>query len=114
MSAVDDYRQYLRHAGAAQNYGTKQGLALSADAAIAELEAEVERLKKSIGQAQMYRLPVLGLNAETGDQGIFWINGLNAAEVFAALHDDPLTPVYESLPGSAVICWRERAWVMGP
>ncbi len=44
MSAVEDYRQYVRHAGAAQNYGTKQGLALSADAAIAELEAEVERL----------------------------------------------------------------------
>ena len=83
-----------------------------------ELEDEhpspMKQQEQRIYQMQMYRLPVLGLGAETGDQGIFWINWLNAAEVFAALHDGPPAAVYESLPDSAVICWRERAWVMGP
>lgn len=43
MSAVDDYRQYVRHAECGHTYATKRGFVLHANAAIAELEGLAEQ-----------------------------------------------------------------------
>ena len=70
-----------------------------ADALIAALVAELERVKTGVVQTHMYRLPVLAIEVETGEQGVHWIDGLSAAEVFAVLRDDVPAPVYESISG---------------
>lgn len=66
---------------------------------VAALEAELERVKTGVVQTHMYRLPVLAIEVETGEQGVHWIDGLSAAEVFAVLRDDVPAPVYESISG---------------
>ena len=69
------------------------------DRIVAALEAELERVKTGVVQTHMYRLPVLAIEVETGEQGVHWIDGLSAAEVFAVLRDDVPAPVYESISG---------------
>lgn len=78
-----------------------------ADAAIAALEAELERVKTGVVQTHMYRLPVLAIEVETGEQGVHWIDGLSAAEVFAVLRDDVPAPVYESIPKAVSEAWEQ-------
>lgn len=72
---------------------------------VAALEAELERVKTGVVQTHMYRLPVLAIEVETGEQGVHWIDGLSAAEVFAVLRDDVPAPVYESIPKTVSKIW---------
>ena len=74
---------------------------------VAALEAELERVKTGVVQCHIYRLPVIAIDVETGEQGVHWVDGYGTAEVLAVVHDYVPAPVYESIPKAVSEAWEQ-------
>jgi hypothetical protein len=88
-------------------YGAANGELKDALDAAEQAREQAEAKLTSIVQTHWYRLPVIALDVETGEQGVHWIDGMSAAEVLAIIRDDVPAPVYESVSKEVSKGWEQ-------